>query len=227
MRVVTTCSKTGFEQYGRRALESWSRWPPDAELHFYTEGFEIPKSPRVTAIPLERVQFLFEFKRRFDGYRPPSYLWDVVKFSNKVFAATDALRDHDGIGVWLDADCVALSDIPPALFADLLGDAYLACFQRKGMYTETGLWIMDCAHPQHLAFLDEWESFYYDGKFAGIPHGWTDCHTLDATIRRFGDLITVRNLTEPDADPLYPMSKGPLSSYIRHDKGRLKYAAAQ
>ena len=75
-------------------------------------------------------------------------------YAHKVFAACDALYDYDGIGVWLDADCVTYKPIPAYLIPAELDDAYLAHYFRQGMYTETGLWLMNCAHPEHRNFLD-------------------------------------------------------------------------
>ena len=75
--------------------------------------------------------------------------WDVVRFAHKVFAAYDALRDYDGIGVWCDADCTAYTDIPEGLIEDQVKDAYIALYQRKGMYSETGFWVMNCGYSNH------------------------------------------------------------------------------
>src|SRR5688500_9505816 len=106
MRVVTTCHKQGLEDYGFRWLESRKHWPADTDFQFYTEGFEVDcpgkdfrDLPEFSQWKLSRVR-----------YCPPSWKYDVMAYSHKVFAACDALYDYDGIGVWLDADCVTFKD---------------------------------------------------------------------------------------------------------------------
>lgn len=38
--VVTTCNRDGYEQYGRKMIDSFDRhWPIDIDLHVYVEGF--------------------------------------------------------------------------------------------------------------------------------------------------------------------------------------------
>ena len=222
MRVVTTCHEAGFEQYGHRALAGWKHWPRDAELHWYTEGYEIPSTPGVVAVPIEQIQSLARFKERHAGFVPPSYIWDVVRFSNKVFAACDALASYKGIGVWMDADCVTYADIPAGYVEGLLErDAYLGAFQRTGMYTETGFWVMDCSHVQHEAFVGVWQEWYDSAAFKSLG-GWTDCHTLDATIRKFKGLIKVTNLSGAFAAEMHPMAKADLGRFVDHTKGPRK-----
>ena len=226
MRVVTTCHKDGFEQYGHRALAGWKHWPKSAELHWYTEDYDIADTPGVVAVPNRHLQALQDFKRKHGGYRPPNYLWDVVRFAHKVFAAIDALAGYKGIGVWMDADCVTYRDIPEGMVEALLErDAYIGIFGRRGMYTETGFWVMDCSHPQHEAFLSTWQEWYDSGAFRTLG-GWTDCHTLDATIRKFRDAIKVTNLSGEFADDMHPMAKVELAKYLDHTKGPRKLSGA-
>ena len=108
MRVVTTANKAGLEQYGQRWLDSRKNWPATAEFWWYTEGYELPPQAD-DAIVRKDFAVLDEFmawKAKHQGYVPPNWEFNVVGYSHKVFAAIDALYDYDGIGVWLDADCV-------------------------------------------------------------------------------------------------------------------------
>jgi hypothetical protein len=41
MRVVSTCHKAGWEQYGKRWLEGLKHWPEGTEFLLYTEGFDL------------------------------------------------------------------------------------------------------------------------------------------------------------------------------------------
>lgn len=217
MRVVTTCSKQGLEDYGHRWLDGRKKWPKGTDFQFYTEGFTVD-------CPGKDFRDLPEFsqwKLEHAYYIPSDWCWDVVRYANKVFAACDALYDYDGIGVWLDADCVTGVKVPKDLMKQQLDGHYLACYQRTGLYTETGLWIMDCSHPKHREFLDTWRAWYLSGQFKKLHH-WHDCMILDATIRHFGDSITVKNLSGEFHKDMHPQAKSALGKYIDHCKGTRK-----
>lgn len=219
MRVVTTSSKQGLEDYAFRWLEGRKNWPGGTEFLYYTEGFEVDCPGK----DFRDLEAFSQWKLKHAAYVPPSWQWDFVKFSHKVFAACDALYDYEGIGVWLDADCVTFKKIPEGLIEKQLDGAYLACYQRTGLYTETGLWIMDCSHPEHRNFLDFWRGLYFSERFKDLPH-WHDCLTLDATIRVFGNRIKVKNLSgEFHKDP-HPQAKTELGKYLDHCKGPRKVA---
>lgn len=223
MKVVTTCHKAGFERYGHRVLETWRLWPETAELHFYTEGFDLPETPRVVAHRVEDLPELCAFKAKHGHYKAPNYLFDVVRFSNKVYAACDALKDHKGVGVWLDADCVTRKPIKPGFIEWHLGGTYLAMLKRAGMYTETGFWVMDCAHEAHSDFLQTWRAWYDTDSFKSLPN-WTDCEALDATVRKFekAGRITTTSLSGQYEKEMHPMAKIELGKYIDHCKGGRK-----
>ena len=104
MKVISTCHKAGWDQYGQGWLDGIDNWPK-AEFILYTEGFDLD-DPRVEARKIEDVERAVAFKKQYAHYRPLAWRWDIVRFSNKVFAAYDALYNHRGLAVWLDADCM-------------------------------------------------------------------------------------------------------------------------
>jgi hypothetical protein len=223
MKVVTTCNKLGFDTYGYRILDSWKFWPRDAELTFFTEGFAVDR-PGIVARPIDQIQDLTRFKQRYRNYEAVGYMYDVVRFAHKVFAAIEALYDYDGIGVWLDADCVTFKEIPQGFIESQIPHGhYMAMFKRNGLYTETGFWIVDCRHEQHKAFMDTWAEWYRSDAFKGLE-AWTDCHTLDATVRKFekAGLIKTHSLSGQYANAEHPMSFSELGQHIDHCKGQRK-----
>lgn len=225
LRVVTTCHREGYELYGLRFVEGWQNWPEDAELWWYTEGFDPPPMPRTTFVPDTKVQHLQILKEKYQHYEPVSWQWDVVRYSNKVYAAYDALFDYTGIGVWLDNDCVTFEKLPEGFIESLLPeDCYMAMFKRKGMHTETGFWIMNCAHEHHQDFLSTWVEWYDSGAFKTLP-SWHDCATLDATVRKFEKLglIKTHSLSGDFEKDMHPMAKVELAHYMCHRKGRRKF----
>lgn len=217
MKVVTTVHKAGFEVYGHRWIESIKNWPA-AEFLMYAEGFD----PEGVAFKrTENVPRLDAFKSAHKRYAPPNWRMDIVRFSNKVFAAYDAFYDYDGIGVWLDADAVTYKPIPAGYIESQLQGAYLAHFRRAGHYTETGMWIMDCSHPKHREFLDTWIGWFESGGFTALPE-WHDCTTLDATIKM--TKVHTRSLSGAFELDMHPMAKAEISQYIDHCKGPRKEA---
>lgn len=215
MKIITTVHKAGFEQYGHRWIESMPNWP-DASFTMYAEGFDPTGVPFVRTEAMDRLD---AFKRRHSRYVPSSWRHDIVRFSNKVFAAHHAFYDHDGIGVWLDADCVTYNPVPAGYVEEQLGDAYMAVFQRPGLYTETGLWLMNCAHPRHREFMDLWLRWFEEDAFTNLPE-WHDCTTLDATIKMTG--VPVVNLSGIHSGKMHPMAHADFGRFVDHCKGARK-----
>jgi hypothetical protein len=196
-------------------------WPKDTEFIFYTEGFEIPPTERLTQKDFRDITDFSDWKLRHSAYIAPSWQYDVVRYSHKVFAAIDALYDYDGVGVWLDADCVTYKLIPEGLIEKQLNGCFMACYQRTGMYTETGMWIMDCSHPEKKAFLDFWRAIYFTERYKDLLQ-WHDCMTLDACLRYFRNRVTVHNLSGEHAKAMHPQALSELGKYIDHCKGPRK-----
>lgn len=226
MRVVTTCHKAGFDEYGYRWLEGRQHWPAGTEFWFYTEGYDVP-ADGMTVRDLDQNEEFVAWKRKYRHYKTPGWQWDVAKYAHKVFAAIDALWDYDGIGVWLDADCVTYAPIPEGLVERQVEKAYIAHYGRTGMYTETGMWIVNCAHPEHKNFLATWKDIYHSEKFKVLPQ-WHDCFTLDATIRAFvrDGLIETNNLSGEHHKSMHPQAVTEFGKYIDHCKGQRKAAGA-
>jgi hypothetical protein len=118
---------------------------------------------------------------------------------------------------------VILKDIPDGFIEGHLQAAYIALLQRKGMYSETGFWVMDCNNPVHQDFLRMWQEWYLTDAFKSLAN-WTDCETLDATIRRFQkDGLKVTNLSGEHAKESHPLRNIELGKYVQHLKGGRKY----
>lgn len=217
VRVVTTAPKEAVDGYAQRWLESRKNWPKGTDFQFYRDGYHIDCPGK----DFSELPDFTRWKARHLFYRAPDWRFDVVKFAHKVFAAADALYDHDGIGVWLDADCVTYKKLPSGLIEKQVEGVYLACFQRTGLYTETGLIVFDCRHKQHKQFLNQWREWYLSGKFRQLPQ-WHDCMAFDASVRQTG--IPVNNLSGEHAKSMHPLSVTELGRYIDHCKGARKEA---
>ncbi len=237
MRIVTTAHKAGFLQYGQAWLDSRKHWPAGTEFYWYTESYALPHQPDElqmieqagagsTAGWIERcdcndIADFVAWKLKHARYVAPAWKYDVVAYAHKVFAFAEATRDYKGIAVWLDADCVTYRDVPAGLIEKQVEGAYLARYERPGRWTETGLFIVDCAHPLHVDFWEWMRNVYLEERYK-VLHHWTDCFVLDAAIRAFGERIAVVNLSGDKSDHAHPMAVTELGQYIDHKKGPRK-----
>jgi len=224
MRVVSTVHKAGWDAYGDEFWKSLRHyWDQGNGLDFalYTEGFEVPGMPGKRTEDVER---LAAFKAQYAHYKPPLWTTDVVRWSNKVFTSYDALRDYEGLAVWLDCDTVTKKPITEEFIRSLLPDGhYMAMFKRVGMPTETGFVVRDCSHPAHKSFMDTWVKWLESGSFKTLAQ-WCDASTMDATVRMFEKHgLQTASLSGPYEKELSPMDLAPLSEYITHKKGARKW----
>lgn len=224
MRVVTTCHKAGLEQYGHRWLESRKNWPKRTEFVFYAEGYDVD-AKGVDVRDIMDVPGFAEWKAKHIHYAPPGWQWDVVRFAHKVFAVTDALIDYEGIGVWLDADVVTYKPIPKGKIESAVSGHYIAHYGRTGFYTETGMWIVDCSHPEHRSFMDSLRNAYLTEQYQNLPQ-WHDCMVFDAVLRAYvkSGRVTAKNLSGEFAKDMHPMAKTEFARYLDHTKGNRKAA---
>ncbi len=229
---VTTFNHRGFEEYGHRCIETFKNWPKGSRLLVYADGVKVDPSERIEVRDLATsCPSLRSFKNRFKEYRPKSWEFDVVKFSHKVFAAVHGLTDWTGLGVWLDADCVTYNEIPDGYLQSLIPDnRYMAFFGRQRMYTETGFWMVDCAHSRHKDFMTEFVKFYTSGEIVKMPQ-WHDCVAIDHVRRNFeSEGLRNQNLTKSleigieggSEKEMHPMAFSELGKYIDHCKGNRK-----
>ena len=224
MRVVTTAHKAGFDQYGHRWLDSRKNWPKKTEFWWYAEGYDLD-AKGVTVKDVLDVPGFAEWKAKHIHYVPPSWQWDVVRFAHKVFAVCDALMDYDGIGVWLDADVVTYKKLPAGKVEEAVAGHYIAHYGRTGFYTETGMWIVDCSHPEHKAFMETLRQSYLNERYQLLPQ-WHDCMVFDATLRAFvkAGRVTAKNLSGAFHKDMHPMAKTEFAKYLDHCKGNRKAA---
>ena len=77
MRVVTTCHKAGWEQYGRECWDGLKHWPSSAEFYWYAEGFDVPPYEHglfgVLPKRCEALPKLEAFKAKHAYYVPPGH----------------------------------------------------------------------------------------------------------------------------------------------------------
>jgi hypothetical protein len=201
IKVITSYKPGTWNDYADRCVRSvLEHWPEGIAVNVYYEDREPDNSfhPRKKYINLHQVQpdlIAFKEKHKNDpvangelkaiegGVRRPaefngsdknkgSYLFDAVRFANKVFCVTHAVRtsvekDYDYI-IWLDADTYTFRPMPRNFLESLLPtDSMLTYLGREnpvkndgGKYPECGFVGYNLRHPQIQNFVNDWEKIY-------------------------------------------------------------------
>lgn len=229
---VTTMNAAGWKQHGRRMVQSFvDRWPSDASLTIYTEGFD----PDVEGVIVHDLpDWLEPFKARHSGFPARrghigtqyDFRFDLVKFSHKVAALTDfGLAVDDGVMIWLDADAFFHSEVTADFLAERFPEpAYLAWLERKGGFPETGFVMFRPTHAAHPAFMSRLRDLYVTDEVVR-QREWHDAFIIweigKAMVTR-GEIPQVVNLSGDAWRTSHPAINGPLGSIWDHCKGPRK-----
>tara|TARA_B100000085_G_C18549599_1_gene515325 strand:- start:1319 stop:2197 length:879 start_codon:yes stop_codon:yes gene_type:complete len=116
-----------------------------------------------------------------------SFLWNAVRFSNKVFCVVNGLRNSDGYDyvVWIDADTFSFRSVPIEFFVSLLPkDTMVTYLGREnpnlkdgGKYPECGFVGYNCNHPEIQNFINDWEQLYVTDSVFKILE-WHDSYVF-------------------------------------------------
>lgn len=207
MLAITTFPPLAWNVYAKTCLARMVKlWP--GSIRAYIEG-PPPSLDGVEFRPLdmpERQEFL---DRKIEERK--GFLWDVKRFSNKVFAQLDAAKDGEPFW-WVDAD-VVLFKKPPR---ELLEQDDLVTFLGRDSYTETGLVGFNPQHREWKWFEDRYRKMYTEGHILALEH-WTDCHAFDVAREGKG-----KNLTPDGKGFENVMQRSVFGPYMAHYKGKLK-----
>lgn len=209
---VTGFSGKGYEQYGRRFLDSFELHGLQyKDLIVYTHDFEDELRPWVTQRQQDEIPGLLEFLEKYStpetqGRKDPGGKWklkelangysfrfDAHKFCRMVFVMHHAATQckHEFM-VWLDGDTVVRKTIPRALVSRALpNDCAYAYLGRPAKYTETGFLVFRV--PEILPILEAWVGYYKTGRFKKEAE-WHSAWLFDRARVRFPD-IRGHNLT--------------------------------
>ncbi|WFU86321.1 hypothetical protein QA644_14405 [Rhizobium sp. CC1099] len=182
--VVTTFHEKGYNEYGKRCIETFLEyWPSDVALWVYAEDVRVEISdPRVTVFDhnatlpkLQVFRRLYKDNPSANGQNPKkkkaeyNFRWDAIRFSNKVFAVTDAIRRAHGIAdqlIWLDADTVTHRELPHSLIDKLAPRGrQLSAYLNRMSYPECGWVGYNLNHMKIMDFAERFEQSYLSGDF--------------------------------------------------------------
>jgi hypothetical protein len=213
IKVITSYKPGTWNEYAKRAVDSvLEHWPADTDVAVYHEAQaqDIFDHPRVQWLDAHEVQpALLDFKNKHkddpiangeieeipNGVRRPgpmptkgSFQWNAVRFANKVFCVTHAVKSSPGYDyiIWLDADTYSFRPMPKDFLEQLLpGDTMLTYLGRQnpdlkdgGKDPECGFVGYNLNHPEIQNYNNEWENMYVTDDVFKLTLGWTDCSTL-------------------------------------------------
>ena len=197
IKVVTSYKPGTWDKYSKRGIESIAKnWPKEVDIVVYCEEPK-PKCTldRITWIDMApAVPSLTNFKNRHKndpvacGQTTPieggvrrlpnagnmdrgkgSYLWDAVRFANKVICVVNGVKnskDYDYV-IWIDADTFTFRPMPLSFLENLLPtDSMLTYLGRERVetknfkYPECGFVGYNLRHPEIQNFINEWEQLY-------------------------------------------------------------------
>ena len=213
IKVITSYKPGTWNQFAKRAVQSvLEHWPEDTSVTVYheTQTQDFFKNPRLDWVDIHEAQpELVKFKNRYNddpvangeideipnGVRRPgpmpakgSFQWNAVRFANKVFCVTHALKNSVGYDyvVWLDADTYSFRQMPSSFLEKLLPvDTLLTYLGRGDLDPECGFVGYNLKHTDIVKLVDEWEDLYINDKIFKLTSGWTDCSSLIYLARHY------------------------------------------
>ena len=213
IKVLTSYKPGTWNEYAKRAVESvLQHWPIDTAVAVYHEEQpqDIFEHDRIEWFDIHKVQpELLKFKNKFkndpvangeiqeipNGIRRPgpmpskgSYQWNAVRFANKVFCVTHALKNSNGYDylVWLDADTYTFRKMPKEFLQYMLPNETMLTYLGRenpdlndgGRDPECGFVGYNLKHPEIQNYTNDQEDMYIKESVFKLTWGWTDCSTL-------------------------------------------------
>lgn len=231
--VVTGFSPTGYEQYGKRFLETFDRyWPKSVDLLVYAEE-EVPV-PRGEFRDLFSIEGCASFIESYrddpaaNGLMPSlswkqkeieggySFRFDAWKFCRQGFIPFAAAQGRTGILIWLDADVVTFAPVPEG-FAESLVSAPVAYLGRAPKHSEIG--FMGFRLPEALPVLERFRDHYATGSVFSLRE-WHSAYVFDRALMDSG--VASVDLTPGGSGHVWRQS--PLAAYTEHLKGPARKA---
>jgi hypothetical protein len=212
LSVITTFHKAGYDQYGKRMIETFlENWPNTVKLYVYAEDCEVTETaPNLFVYDLHNASpELVEFKNKWrnvpkangDVSTDPirsrrkdsgkGFKWDAIRFAHKVYSifACAKVCNTEWL-MWMDADTICHSPITEKDLNRMLpGKQELCYLGRRGKYSECGLYAMHMNSQNTLDFLKEFQRVYdqaEDGIFQMAE--WHDSFVFDEVKKRLPQL---------------------------------------
>jgi len=213
--VVTTFHQAGYDQYGRRMIETFVKnWPKEVTLYVYAENCQVTESaPNLIVKDLHQASpDLVKFKETWKNVPKANgdvssdpirskrkdsgkgFKWHAIRFAHKVYSIFLCAKEcNSDFLLWMDADTICHSPITEQDLARMIPTSSDLCYLgRKGKYSECGLYSLNLRSEQTQGFLQEFQRVY-DQAESGIflLEEWHDSFVFDAVRRKFPQLRQV------------------------------------
>ena len=216
-------------------------WPKEITLYVYHQDV-VPseKADNLVLRDLNQVPELIRFKNKWkddpkargwtddstkrhdDKRKKVGFKWDAIRFSHKVYAIFDCVRNTDAdVLYWMDADMVCHSPISIEFITRMSpSNIDLGYLGRKDKFSECGLYSLNLKSEETQKFLKEFQRVYDDAE-TGIftMREWHDSFVFDEVRSRFPNLKSYNwsdGLITGEGHPLINCEWG---AYLDHLKG--------
>lgn len=190
VNLATTFNEDGYRLYGKKWIETVSKfWPETVTVTLYTD-VDIPDLPSNFTVKsfsdsfpehpefIERVSTYFdEAARNSPDYtlrvKAPHFSELTIKFSHKAFVIERELTRTDAdIFIWLDGDVETIANIKETDFKNILKDRFLACQAEKAntlhLHIESGILIFNLTHKLTKRFTEQLTDFYHTDRLFNV-----------------------------------------------------------
>ena len=230
LNVITSFTKEGFNQYGRKCLETFKHyWPSNVKLTIYHEGeIETPLKKHFNWVPIEEVEHLGSFLNNLHfplmrGGDPYDINWDA-RMARKSFMQMHSCQKYGGKVFWLDGDTITHAQVPETFLDECLPFDKLNCFLgRDGWYyTESGFIGFNAEHPLFRKFYELYLGIFVTGSIFKLK-GWHDCYGFDAARKAMNaDDAFVNLAKDVPIGTMHPFINTVCGTYMDHRKGNRK-----
>jgi hypothetical protein len=189
MLFVTTFSKEGYVEYGKRFLQSFiEHFPKNAQIAVITdEVIEEASDPRIMLLSQDE-DWELSLLLHENAYRPYrrgispdgkyNFRFDAMRFAPKVFAISNPMLPDSEWRIWIDSDVFATKGIPEDWFQWLLQPAedcvaaYLGRPKQVASSSECGFVAYRTADAAGRQFLQDFRANYrsWDAFRLGETH---------------------------------------------------------
>ena len=187
VKVITTLHKDGYNLYGKRSIETWSKYfPQDWEIVYYAEKHQPEFDKRVTIVDFDKIcpdweGFYSAIKESYEKKKSSdkkilNWHKKALRWSFKSFSLLHALKNPSTkYLIWLDSDVIA--NKPPInnwIQICLNGKCMAGQFEniKVGGHVETGVLIFDLEHPDIQKIIDWIDLGYNKYKILEEDKAW-------------------------------------------------------
>jgi hypothetical protein len=231
--LVTSWSNKGYEQYGKKFLESWEEfgWGDAAPLVVFHEG-KVPETVGPVYLDLLGDPDVVAFQQAYgrfpeangvgktkDGRVVVDYRWQATKFARKVFAITSGRGVPEANWrIWIDADVVFKRRPELEFWEQVTPEGYDGTYigrdPRDWHHSECG-WVA-YRLPVCSYFLSAFRQVYQEGSVFRLGE-WHDSFVFDR-VRDECPGVKWKNLAE-GIRGMHPWPETILGKYLVHHKG--------